>query len=110
MGQFSAGKRGQISAGINKCDVPRASCEDHGVKQLPVAWAEVKGRFTALFEALVISWLKECSISGVAQLLKLSWDEVAGIQDRVSRLTLIRQVFARFSGLHVPLTLSTDSV
>jgi len=33
---------------IIECDVPRASCEDHGVKQLPVAWAEVKGRFTAV--------------------------------------------------------------
>jgi hypothetical protein len=29
--------------------------------------------------------------------------------DRLSRLTLIRQVFARYSGLHAPLTLSTDS-
>jgi hypothetical protein len=29
---------------------------------------------------------------------------------QLSRLTLIRQVFARFSGLHAPLTLSTDSV
>ena len=76
---------------IIECDVPRASCEDHGVKQLPVAWAEVKGRFTALFEALVISWLKECSISGVAQLLKLSWEEVAGIQERAVNRGLERR-------------------
>jgi len=40
---------------ILECEVPRASCKDHGVKQLPVAWAEANGRFTALFEALVIS-------------------------------------------------------
>jgi transposase len=51
---------------IIECEVPLASCEDHEVKQLPVAWAEANGRFTALFEALVISWLKEASISGVA--------------------------------------------
>jgi transposase len=76
---------------IIECNVPRVSCEDHGVKQLPVAWAEVKGRFTALFEALVISWLKESSISGVAQLLKLSWDEVAGIQDRAVNRGLERR-------------------
>lgn len=76
---------------IIECDVPRASCEDHGVKQLPVAWAEVNGHFTALFEALVISWLKESSISGVAELLKLSWDEVAGIQDRAVKRGLERR-------------------
>ncbi len=76
---------------IIECDVPRVSCEDHGVKQLPVAWAEEKGRFTALFEALVIHWLKECSISGVAQLLDLSWDEVAGIQERAVKRGLERK-------------------
>lgn len=76
---------------IIECDVPRVSCDDHGVKQLPVAWAEAKGHFTALFEALVISWLKESSISGVAELLNLSWDEVAGIQDRAVKRGLERR-------------------
>lgn len=65
-----------------ECAVPRAECEQHGVKQLPVAWAEGNARFTALFEALVIGWLKEASISAVAKLLGLSWDEAAGIQQR----------------------------
>jgi transposase len=76
---------------IIECDVPRVSCEDHGVKQLPVAWAEIKSHFTALFEALVISWLKESSISGVAELLKLSWDEVSGIQERAVKRGLERR-------------------
>jgi transposase len=76
---------------IIECDVPRVSCEDHGVKQLPVAWAEVKGHFTALFEALVINWLQEGSISGVADLLDLSWDEVAGIQKRAVERGLERR-------------------
>jgi len=67
---------------IIECEVPRARCEEHGVKQLSVAWAETNARFTAMFEALVIGWLKETSISGVAELLGLSWDEVAGIQER----------------------------
>jgi transposase len=74
-----------------ECEVPRASCEDHGVKQLPVAWAEANGHFTALFEALAISWLKEASIAGVAQLLHLSWDEVAGIQQRAVNRGLKRR-------------------
>lgn len=67
---------------IIECEVPRASCEHHGVKQLPVAWAEANAHFTALFEALVINWLKEASISAVAELMHLSWDEAAGIQER----------------------------
>ena len=76
---------------IIECEVPRVCCEDHGVKQLPVAWAEAKSHFTALFEALVISWLKESSISGVAELLNLSWDEVAGIQERAVKRGLERR-------------------
>jgi len=63
-------------------DVPRVSCDVHGVKQVSVPWAESKSHFTALFEALVINWLKETSITGVASLLRLSWDQVAGIQER----------------------------
>jgi transposase len=79
---------------IIECDIPRASCEDHRIKQLPVAWAEAKGRFTALFEALVINWLKESSISGVADLLRLSWDEAAGIQERaVERGLKVREEY-----------------
>lgn len=74
-----------------ECEVPRVSCEKHGVKQLPVAWAESKGRFTALFEAFIISLLKEASISGVAQLAGLSWDEVAGIQARAVKRGLLRR-------------------
>jgi transposase len=77
---------------IIECEVPRARCEEHGVKQLPVAWAESNARFTALFEALVIGWLSEASISGVAELLRLSWDEVAGIQERaVNRGLAVRK-------------------
>jgi len=41
--------------------VPRVSCEEHGVVQVSVPWAEGGSRFTALFESLVIDWLKEAS-------------------------------------------------
>ena len=37
--------------------VPRLKCPTHGIKQLPVPWAEVGSRFTAMFEALAIDWL-----------------------------------------------------
>ena len=42
---------------------PRVPCPEHGVHQLPVPWAESNSRLTALFEALVIDWLKIGTIS-----------------------------------------------
>lgn len=63
--------------------VPRVKCDEHGVRQVGVPWAEERSRFTALFEALVIDWLRATeSISAVAKGLGLSWDEVAGIRSR----------------------------
>jgi len=63
-------------------EVPRVSCEEHGVVQVSVPWADGGSRFTALFESLVIDWLKEASFSAVARRLDLSWDEVDGIMSR----------------------------
>ena len=48
-------------------DLPRIRCEEHGVVQVSVPWAEPGSRFTALFEALAIDWLQE------ARQLGLSW-------------------------------------
>jgi transposase len=62
--------------------VPRVECPEHGVHQIKVPWGEPGSRFTALFEALVIDWLKEASISAVARLLGMDWDEVSGIMER----------------------------
>lgn len=76
---------------IIECDVPRISCNTHGVKQVAVPWAENNSHFTALFEALVINWLKETSLSGVADLLDLTWDQVAGIQERAVKRGLARR-------------------
>jgi transposase len=71
--------------------VPRVECPEHGVVQVAVPWAEPSSRFTALFEALVIDWLFEASFAGVARQLRMSWDEVAGIQDRAVRRGLARR-------------------
>jgi transposase len=38
-------------------------------------WAERGSHFTALFECIVIEWLKEASFSAVARRMKLSWEE-----------------------------------
>ncbi len=62
--------------------VPRVQCREHGVRQIKVPWAEPGSQFTALFEALAIDWLKEASISAVADLLSVSWDEADGIVQR----------------------------
>lgn len=76
---------------ILEVDVPRVRCEEHGVLQVEVPWAERNSAFTALLEALVISWLKEASISAVAELMDLTWDQVDGIMQRAVRRGLARR-------------------
>ena len=72
-------------------DLPRVECEADGVLQVRVPWAEPGSRFTALFETLVIDWLKEASISAVARLFHLPWEAVDGIQQRAVRRGLARR-------------------
>jgi transposase len=76
---------------ILEVEVPRVSCAEHGVHQVPVPWAEANSAFTALLEALVISWLKEASLSAVAGLMDLTWDQVDGIMQRAVRRGLARR-------------------
>jgi len=76
---------------IVTAEIPRVDCPLHGVLQLPVPWAEPNSRFTALFEAVVIGWLREASTSAVARQLKLSWDQVDGIMARAVRRGLARR-------------------
>src|SRR5436305_886460 len=47
-------------------ELPRTNCPEHGVRVVRVSWAEPHGRFTALFERLVIDWLQAASQSAVA--------------------------------------------
>ena len=72
-------------------EVPRIDCPEHGVRQVRVPWGEPGSRFTALFEALVIDWLHEASITGVARQFGLSWEAVAGILERAVRRGLARR-------------------
>jgi transposase len=71
--------------------VPRLNCPAHGIRQLRVAWAEPGSRFTALFEALAIDWLKQASVSAVAKQLRITWDEADGIMQRAVRRGLARR-------------------
>jgi len=77
---------------ILEANVPRICCKDHGVKQVSIPWAESGSRFTALFEAIAISWLKVASISDVAKILKISWEEASGIMERAVKRGLKRRV------------------
>jgi transposase len=72
-------------------DVPRVNCAGHGVVTVSVPWAEPGSGFTALFEALVINWLKAASTSAVSERLQLSWNAVDGIMQRAVRLGLSRR-------------------
>lgn len=65
-----------------EAEVPRIECKVHGILQALVPWAESGSRFTALFEALSISWLKVAPVNAVAERMKISWDEAWGIMER----------------------------
>ena len=47
-------------------------CPEPGVRVVKLPWAEPSSRFTALFEALAIEWLKEASQKAVGEQLGLS--------------------------------------
>jgi len=70
---------------------PRTQCPEHGVRVVKLPWAEPGSRFTELFEALAIAWLKHASQKAVAEQLQLSWDEVHGIMERAVKRGLARR-------------------
>jgi len=72
-------------------DVPRVKCKEHGVVTVSVPWAEPGSGFTAMFEALVIDWLKEASTSAVSRLMGLSWNAIDGIMQRAVERGLSRR-------------------
>jgi transposase len=72
-------------------DVPRVECKEHDVVTVDVPWAEPGSGFTALFEALVIDWLKTAAVSAVAERLRLSWNAVDGIMQRAVKRGLSRR-------------------
>ena len=50
-----------VEESISSVDIPRAD-GPHGVRRVRLPWAEVRARFTALFERLAIDVLKETDI------------------------------------------------
>lgn len=76
---------------ILHAEPPRSECSQHGVRVVKLPWAEPSSRFTALFEALAIEWLKEANQKAVAGQLGLSWDEIHGIMERAVECGLERR-------------------
>ena len=75
-----------------RCSHPQ--CPDGSTQIVPVPWAEKYSRCTRQFERLAIAVLLECSFSGAGQILRLSWDEAGGIQNRAVRRGLARKAAA----------------
>jgi transposase len=72
-------------------DIPRTQCPEHGVHQILVPWSEPGSGFTALFERLVIDWLKEANIKAVSERMGLGWSAVDGIMQRAVKRGLARR-------------------
>lgn len=73
-----------------EADVPRVMCSEHGCQTLPVPWAGPGSRYTLLFEAFVLSWLKISTVDAVRKQLCLSWNAVDGIMMRAVKRGLAR--------------------
>lgn len=71
--------------------IPRVRCDEHGVKQARVPWAEPKSRFTMLFERLAIDVLQNMDTKNAARLLGLSWDEAHHIMARAVKRGVTRR-------------------
>lgn len=76
---------------VIECRIPRTKCETDGILQLDVPWAEPGSGFTALFEALIIDWLHEASVSAISEQFGLTWDQVDGIRGRAVKRGLARR-------------------
>ncbi len=74
-------------------------CSKHGVHTIGVPWSDAGSRSTALFEAVVVDWLRASSMSAVARLLDLSWDQVHGVMQRAVKRGLERRGAAPASRL-----------
>ena len=71
--------------------VPRVACPEHGVHQIHVPWAEPGSKLTAMFEALVIDWLRDASVDAVRDHLGLTWYQVDMVMKRAVERGLARR-------------------
>lgn len=86
---------------IIEANVMRVECKEHGVLTMQIPWAEDGSKYTALFEALIIDWLKEASISAVAKQFNLSWSAIDGIMQRAVKRGLERREAQEFKHIGI---------
>lgn len=55
--------------------IPRSKCDKHGVLQIIIPWSQGHSHFTLMFQVLAINLLMECTVSGAAKILRISWDQ-----------------------------------
>lgn len=85
-----------------ECDIPRSDCDEHGVHQILVPWAEPNGRFTLAFEDFGIQLIQASSnLTAAAVLLGISWDGIQAIQRRGVERGKLRQKEEAISHLGV---------
>jgi len=94
-------------------------CPEHGVRQIPVPWADSNATLTALCEVSLVEWIKEASASAVARRCRLSWDVIDGVIERAVARGLARRDTASaehisidetsFQKRHEYVTIVTDS-
>ena len=63
------------------CNVPRCKCNDHGVKQVDVPWTRQGSGFTLLFEAFVMTLVRNMPVNAVAKLIDIYSDRIWRIID-----------------------------
>ena len=62
---------------------PRVRCQEHGIKQASLPWAEKNSRFTLLFERFAIDVLQATqTVKGAQGILGTTWDETWHILQR----------------------------
>ncbi len=71
--------------------IPRINCSKHGILQANIPWAQAHSRFTLMFQQLAIDILKQCTISGAAKILRISWDQAWHIMNLAVRRGLLRK-------------------
>ena len=70
---------------------PRISCDEHGVCNVDLPWAEANGRFTLMMERFVIDLLKHCqNITAARRLIGISWDQASHVMQRAVQRGLRR--------------------
>ena len=62
--------------------MPRVKCPDHGVRRVPLGFAEGRSDMTLRMERHLIDLAQECSMTGMGRLTGLSWDRCWAVLER----------------------------